>query len=309
MPPITPDAAQASPAGAARGAPSRPADEISLALPKGRIAEEVERLLDEAGWGVRGGDRDYRPRCEQPRVRVKRMKSQNIPQLLQEGRHDIGFAGYDWAVETGAEVDEVLDLATDPVRIVVAAPRATAEAWPVTDRRLVIATEYVRLAQRWAESQGVEATVIRTYGATEVFPPEDADLIIDNTATGGTLRENGLIELDEVARSSTRLFARPGLREEPERWSRVEDLRLLLRASLDARGRVMLECNVADDLLDAVIDRLPCMRAPTVSQLWGEAGHAVKAAVPRKDVPVLLPDLRRLGATDIIVSRLERLSP
>lgn len=301
------------PATTAAGSPVTPsrraADELSLALPKGRIAPEVERLLAEAGWAVTGSDRDYRPRCAQERVIVKRMKSQNIPQLLQEGRHDIGFAGWDWALETGAEVDEVMDLATNPVRIVAAAPKATADAWPVTDRRLVIATEYVGLAERWAAEQGVEATIIRTFGATEVFPPEDADLIIDNSATGGTLRENGLVEIDVLLRSSTRLFARPGLRAEPERWARVQDLCLLLRASLDARGRVMLECNVSDELLSAVIERLPCMRAPTVSQLWGEAGHAVKAAVPRDQVPALLPDLRRLGATDIIVSSLERLSP
>jgi ATP phosphoribosyltransferase len=287
----------------------RAADELSLALPKGRIAPEVERLLAEAGWAVTGSERDYRPRCAQERVVVKRMKSQNIPQLLQEGRHDIGFAGWDWALETGAEVDEVMDLATNPVRIVAAAPKATADAWPVTDRRLVIATEYVGLAERWAAEQGVEATIIRTFGATEVFPPEDADLIIDNSATGGTLRENGLVEIDVLLRSSTRLFARPGLRAEPERWARVQDLCLLLRASLEARGRVMLECNVSDELLNVVIERLPCMRAPTVSQLWGEAGHAVKAAVPRDQVPALLPDLRRLGATDIIVSSLERLCP
>jgi ATP phosphoribosyltransferase len=301
-------AATTRPAGRSIDQP-RPADALSLALPKGRIADEVERLLADAGWRVSGGERDYRPRCAQDSVAVKRMKSQNIPQLLQEGRHDIGFAGWDWAVETGAEIDEVMDLGTNPVRIVAAAPRATADAWPVTGRRLVIATEYVGLAERWAAEQGVEATIIRTYGATEVFPPEDADLIIDNSATGATLRENGLAEIDVLLRSSTRLFARPGLRDEPERWTRVQDLCLLLRASLDARGRVMLECNVSDDRLDAIIERLPCMRAPTVSQLWGEAGHAVKAAVPRDEVPALLPDLRRLGATDIIVSTLERLSP
>jgi len=305
MPPATPT----KPAAARSLDQPRPADEISLALPKGRIAEEVERLLADAGWRVTGSERDYRPRCARERVVIKRMKSQNIPQLLQEGRHDIGFAGWDWALETGAEVDEVMDLGTNPVRIVAAAPKATADAWPVTDRRLVIATEYVRLAEQWAAAQGVEATIIRTYGATEVFPPEDADLIIDNSATGATLRENGLAEIDVLLRSSTRLFARPGLRDEPERWARVQDLCLLLRASLDARGRVMLECNVSDDRLDAIIERLPCMRAPTVSQLWGEAGHAVKAAVPRDEIPVLLPDLRRLGATDIIVSTLERLSP
>ncbi|TVQ30117.1 MAG: ATP phosphoribosyltransferase [Phycisphaeraceae bacterium] len=304
----SPSTAAAPPPPTPASAPATAAPPISLAIPKGRQSSQVERLLADAGWAVRGDERDYRPTCAAPGVIIKRLKSQNIPQLLEAGRHDIGFAGADWVRETGADVDEILDLETDPVRIVAAAPRNIAESLD-TPRELVIATEYVRLAEQWAAARKLDARIIRTHGATEVFPPEDADLIIDNTASGSTLRANGLVIIDELMRSSTRLFARPGLRENPEFMRLVDDLVVLLRASLAARGRVMLELNVSDDLLDAVIDRLPSMRAPTVSQLWGAAAHAVKSAVPRDDLPALIPDLRRIGATDIVVYQLERICP
>ena len=277
---------------------------VSLAVPKGRQAVNVERLLTECGWGLRGHERDYRPACARPEVTVKRLKGQNIPLLLGAGRHDIGFAGADWVAETNAEVETLLDLGTDPVRLVVAAPKAIAASWRDLGREVVIATEYVELATRWAKANNVNARVIRTYGATEVFPPEDADLIVDNTATGSTLRAHQLEIIDEVMRSSTRLLARPGLKDSPG-FELVEDLILMLKATLAARERVMIECNVAKDALDSVIERLPSMRAPTVSSLWGEAGYAVRVAAPTSDIADLVPELRRLGATDIVVYAIE----
>jgi len=282
---------------------------LSVALPKGRQAGQVERLLDEVGWTIRGSERDYRPACRAPNTTIKRLKSQNIPELLSAGRHDIGFSGADWVAETGAEVEELLDLEADPVRIIAAAPASMAaqfENGAPPDREIIIATEYVRLAERWAERRGIRARIIRTYGATEVFPPEDADLIVDNSATGSTLRSHNLTIVDEIMRSSTRLFVRPGLMEDAAVAHRLNDLVLMLRASLDARQRVMMEMNVMEENLQAIIDFLPAMRAPTVSSLWGDAGFSVKAAAPAERAAELLPELRRLGATDIVVYNLEK---
>ena len=136
---------------------------------------------------------------------------------------------------------------------------------------------------------------MRSYGATEVFPPEDADLIVDNTATGSTLRANGLAILDTLMRSSTRLYAsRPAL-DDPARRGPIEDLVLLLKSVLEARRRVMLELNVAEADFERVVSILPCMREPTVSRLHGEAGYAVRAAVPRTALPALLLEHQGAG--------------
>jgi ATP phosphoribosyltransferase-like protein len=173
----------------------------------------------------------------------------------------------------------------------------------------VIASEYERLARSWIDERGLDATFVRSYGATEVFPPEDADVIVDNTATGETLAANGLAIVDELMMSSTRLYASQGAVADPEKKAAIDGLVLSLRSVLEARMRAMLELNVSLADLEAVIDALPAMREPTVAMLHGGAGMAVKAAVPRSDLPRLIPRLRQLGATDIAVSRLEQIVP
>ena len=178
-----------------------------------------------------------------------------------------------------------------------------------SDRPLVVASEYVELARRWIETQPFEATFVRSYGATEAFPPEDADLIIDNTATGATLRSNGLEIVDVIMESSTRLYANPAALNDPSLGSRIEDLVLLLRSVLDGRSRVMLEVNVAQEDLAGVIEILPCMRRPTVSRLHGDQGYAVRAAVPRSALPELLLEVRSKGATDLVVTRPSQIVP
>lgn len=284
-------------------------DIVHLALPKGRIQEGVVSLLAEAGVRVRTGARGYRPSLSVEGFETKLLKPQNIVEMLGVGSRDLGFAGADWVAEKDAELVELLDTGLDPVRIVAAAPVALVEGGQLPAQHLVVASEYERLTTRWIEARALDASFVRTYGATEVFPPEDADVIVDNTATGATLAANGLEIVDELLRSSTRLYANPLALENPTKRAAIEDLTLCLRAVIEARGRAMVELNVNASDLDAVIARLPCMREPTISGLFGETGYAVRAAVPRGDLPRLVPDLKARGATDIVVSRCEQIVP
>jgi ATP phosphoribosyltransferase-like protein len=229
--------------------------------------------------------------------------------MLAAGTRDLGFAGADWVVEQGAELVELINTGLDPVRIVAAAPIGLLEGGRLPRRRLVVASEYERLSRRWIEERRLDARFVHSYGATEVFPPEDADVIVDNTATGETLAANGLTVVDELMKSSTRLYASRGAMDDPEKKDAIDGLVLSLRSVLDARKRAMLELNVSLADLDVVIAALPAMREPTVAMLHGGAGMAVKAAVPRTDLPRLIPRLRQLGATDIAVSRLEQIVP
>lgn len=272
---------------------------INLALPKGRMYEAVNRLLEEAGLGVLDNGRDYRPRCRDPRFNLKVLKPQNIVRMVELGSRDAAFAGHDWVVELDADVRELLDSGLDPVRIIAAAPSNLAAPSRLRSRRIVAASEYERITRDYLDREGYDYVFVRSYGATEVFPPDDADLVVDNTATGRTLAENGLVVVDELLRSSTRLIANPRALE-GERGKVLEELVLLVGAVLDARRRVMMEMNVSRDVLDGVMRLLPCMRFPTVSPLSGDAGYAVKAAVPRESVARLIPLLKAAGATDIL---------
>lgn len=282
---------------------------IHLAVPKGRMETGVFNLLAAAGIEIHVGQRGYRPVLSEPGFEVKLLKPQNIVEMLAAGTRDIGFAGADWVAEQQADLVELLDTGLDPVRIVAAAPEGLMEAGDLPRSRLVVASEYERLARSWIEARGLDAVFVHSFGATEVFPPEDADVIVDNTATGETLAANGLAIVDELMTSSTRLYASHGALEEPEKKTAIDGLVLSLRSVIDARKRAMLELNVSLSDLDAIIDALPAMREPTVATLHGGAGMAVKAAVPRSDLPRLIPRLRQLGATDIVVSRLEQIVP
>ncbi len=288
---------------------TNPHDSTRLGLPKGRMQEGVLRLLADAGIGVRTSARGYRPTLSLEGFEAKVLKPHNIVEMLDRGSRDVGFAGADWVAEKGADLVEVLDLGLDPVRIVAAAPRELLAKGQLPDGSWVVATEYERLTTDWIAQRGLNATVVRSYGATEVFPPEDADFIVDNTSTGSTLAANGLQIFDEVIRSSTRLYAHPASLDVPQHREAIEHLALLLRSVLEARRRVLVEVNVDSGNLAAVIEVLPCMREPTVSALHSAAGYAVKAAVPRDQLPTLIGELKRRGATDILVSAPAQIVP
>lgn len=292
--------------------------DLRLALPKGRMYEGVRMLLSEAGINLGQSARSYRPTIGLDDCQVKLLKPQNIVEMLQLGSRDVGFAGADWVVELGAAEDgprpalvELLDTELDPVRIVAATPIALldAEGQLPRERSLVIASEYERLTRRWISDSGLQASFVRSYGATEVFPPEDADVIVDNTATGSTLAANGLRIVADLMRSSTRLYASPSALRDPKRKQQIDDLVLLLEAVLAARKRVMVEVNVSAENLEAVLAVLPAMRQATVSQLAGGSGYAVKAAVPREDLPRVIPRVKACGGTDVVVFRPAQIVP
>jgi len=276
---------------------------LRLGLPKGRMEAGVLSLLGDAGVTVRPGARGYRPDVSLPETEAKLLKPQNVVEMLAAGSRDAGFAGADWVAELQVDLVELLDTELDQVQIVAAAPGALPE------RRVVVASEYERLARSWIAARGLAAHFVRSYGATEVFPPEDADVIIDNTATGSTLEANGLRVVDVLMHSSTRLYANARALEDAARRRRIEDLVLLLRSVLDARRRVMLEVNASAECLDAVVAALPAMRRATVAPLFGNNGYAVKAAVPRDALPLVIPAVKAAGGTDLVVSRLAQIVP
>lgn len=282
-------------------------DQITLALPKGRMFPSLVGLLDRAGLGVSGHERSYRPASSDPRAALKILKPQDIPALVELGRHDLGFTGRDWIVETGCDVVELDDLQLDPVRLVVAGPAA----WRApTDPAavVVVASEYERISRRYFEGRGWRFRIVRSHGATEVFPPEDADLIVDNAATGRTLRENGLVEIDEVMRSTTRFVGSARALERPEVRQLADDLVLLMRGVRAAESRVILELNVNNGNMDRIIALLPAMKNPTIARL-ADGSHALKAAVPRTAVARLIPQLKALGATDILEYPIRKVIP
>lgn len=282
---------------------------LRLALPKGRMEAQVLALLQDAGIQVTQTARSYRPRVSLPDTEAKVLKPQNIVEMLTVGSRDVGFTGADWVAELDGRLVEVLDTRLDPVEVVAAAPAGLLEEGRLPRRRLIVVSEYEGLARRWIDAQGLDAELVRSYGATEVFPPEDADVIVDNRATGATLEASRLVVVDVLLRSATGLYASPQAWDDPWRRERIEALKLLLESVLQARGRVMVEANASADKLAAVVQVLPCMRQATVAPLYGNGGFAVRAAVPKHLLPQVIPAVKAAGATDVVVTSLSQIVP
>jgi ATP phosphoribosyltransferase len=283
---------------------------IRLGLPKGRMQEGVFALLEDSGIHITASARsarDYRPALSLPGFDAKLLKPQNIVEMLDVGSRDLGFAGADWVAEKDAQLVELLDTHLDPVRLVAACGSHLLVDGKLPKRHLVVASEYERLTRKWIEDRKLDARFVRSYGATEVFPPEDADCIVDNTATGSTLRANGLDIVDDVMSSSTRLYAHPAAMENKTKREGIESFVMMVSSVLDARQRVMVEVNVTSESLEAVIAVLPCMREPTISPLHGDLGYALKAAVPRDQLARVIPEIKSRGGTDIVVTQLSNI--
>ena len=255
---------------------------------------------------------------------AKLLKPQNIVEMLANGSRDLGFAGADWVRELDGDLVELLDTGLDPVRVVAAAPEtlvaalgdsprdasARAAAWAAACGRIpLVASEYETIARSWIDANIPGACLIRSYGATEAFPPEDADLIVDNCATGSTLKANGLKIIDTIMTSSTRLYGSKQAMADEGKRKAADALVLILTSVLEARLRVMLEVNVSAADLESLISVLPCLRSPTLSPLEGGKDFAVRVAAPKASLATLIPEIKRRGGTDIVVTQLSQLVP
>lgn len=279
---------------------------LRLALPKGRMFDGVERLLADAGVIVRTASRAYRPTISGAAMEAKMLKPQNIIEMLDMGTRDLGFAGADWVKELGANLVELLDTELDPVWLVVAAPHKLLQDGALPPRKLTVASEYAKLTADWQQQRGRQDVFVRSFGSTEVFPSEDADYILDITSTGATLDANGLTIVEKIFHSSTRLYASRNAMQDPQKSKKIQDFCLVLQSVLEGRRRVMVEANVPPEKLPEVMQIFPAMKQPTVANLLGDQGYAIKSVVEKKQVIDLIPALKAAGACDIIITNLAK---
>ena len=281
---------------------------LSLVIPKGSLERATLDLFDAADLTVRrSSDRDYHASIDDPRIeRVRFLRPQEIPSYVEQGLFDFGITGRDWIAETGADVESLGELqyskaTSDPVRVVLAVP-ATVPWQSVEDlpEGIRISTEFPALTRRYLEAHGVKAVVIPSYGATEAKVPDIVDAIVDLTETGASLVRNGLRILDTLLTSYTELIANPVAYADPAKRDAMEDILLLLRGAISARGNVLLKLNVSAAELAAVSAILPAMSSPTITSLARGDMHAVEAVVPKRGVNTLIPALKAAGGRDIL---------
>ena len=281
---------------------------MDIAVPnKGRLHEPAVTLLERAGLHVRdGADRKLHADTVDPEVSLLFARAADIPAYVADGAAALGITGLDRAREADVELVDLLDLEFGRCRLVLAAPEDGAITAPEELSGGTVATEFPRVTERYFDDVGVAPDVVEVSGATELTPHVDiADAIVDITSTGTTLRMNRLSVVDEVLASSVHLFAHPEVAEDPK----VEQVRTAFRSVLDAEGKRYLMMNVPADAIEDVEAVIPGMGGPTVMDVAGTDQVAVHVVVDEREIFEVVPDLKAAGASDVLVTEIERLVP
>jgi ATP phosphoribosyltransferase len=281
---------------------------LKLVLPKGSLEKATLDLFAAADLTVnRSSTGDYTATVDDPRIdEVRILRPQEIPMYVAEGMFDLGITGRDWIEETSSDVVSLGELqyskaTSRPIRMVVAvagdSPIERVEDLPHGVR---VSTEYPEVTRRFFAEKGIDADIRLSYGATEAKIPDIVDCIVEITETGRAIRAAGLKVIDQILQSYTELVANPAAYADPARAHAMHQVRTLLQGVLEARGKVMVKLNVAEADLDAVIELVPAMKAPTVSKLHGDGGYAVETVVAKREINILIPALKDAGASDIV---------
>ena len=279
---------------------------MRIAVPnKGRLHDPTIDLLERAGLHlVDGADRKLYADTVDPDVTVLFARAADIPEYVADGAADLGITGYDQARESPVELEDLLDLEYGACRIVLAAPEAGDIESAADLEGGTVATEFPRITQEFFTERGIEVDITEVSGATELTPHVDmADGIVDITSTGTTLRMNRLAEIEEILSSSVRLFARKDVTGE----QKVEQVATALESVLAADDRRYLMLNAPEDRLEEVKDVMPGMGGPTVMDIAGTDQVAVHAVVDERKVFEAISELKAVGASDILVTEIERL--
>jgi len=290
---------------------------LNLVLPKGSLEKATLELFEAADLPIeRSSSVAYKASIDDPRIdSVRILRPQEIPTYVADGLFDMGITGRDWIEETASEVESLGELryskaTAKPVRIVMAVPEQS-EWHAVGDlpAGVRVSTEYPKITERFLADAGVDADVRLSYGATEAKVPDIVDVVVDITETGRALRAAGLRIIETMVTSYTELIANPASFADPVKAHAMGQIHTLLQGVLDARGKVLVKMNVPTDALDAVIDVLPSMKAPTVNELFRSAGYAVETVVPKDEINILIPQLRDKGASGIVEMPISKIIP
>ena len=278
---------------------------IRLGLPKGSLQDATGELFRRAGYKITFSSRSYFPSIDDDEIECMLLRAQEMARYVADGILDAGLTGYDWVVETGADVHEVAELVFSkvsrrPVRWVLCVPNDSPVQKVEDLQGARIATEAVGMTQRYLAKHGVTANVEFSWGATEVKPPVLADAIVEVTETGSSLRANNLRIVDEVLQSTTRFIANRQAYEDPKKKQKIDDLALMLRGAIAADGKVGLMMNVPRDRVTDILEMLPALDNPTVSNLADDSWVDVITVLDETVVRRIIPRLKEAGARGIV---------
>jgi ATP phosphoribosyltransferase len=279
---------------------------LKVGIPKGSLENATIELFRKSGWKISMSSRSYFPSVDDDEIRCTLVRAQEMSRFVETGTLDVGLTGKDWILENGSDVVVIQDLiysktSTAPARWVL----VVAEDSPVHQLKDLegkkIFTELVNFTKQYFAQRKINVDVEFSWGATEGKVIEGlADAVVEVTETGSTLRANGLRIVEELMQTNTQLIANRESYKDPWKKEKIEQISLLLQGALRAEGMVGLKMNVSANDLKSVIEILPSITAPTISNLFQSDWFSVETIISEKIVRELIPKLQKRGAVGII---------
>ncbi len=287
---------------------------LKLGIPKGSLQDATVDLFRRAGFNISISSRSYFPGIDDPEIECMLIRAQEMARYVEDGVLDAGLTGLDWVHENDADIVTVADLiyakqSFGKVRWVLAVPESSPVRSVKDLEGKIVATELVGATKRYLAENGVNAKVEFSWGATEVKPPVLADAIVEVTETGSSLRANKLRIVETVLESNTQLIANKESWADAPKRQKLEDIRMLLTGAINALGKVGLMLNVEKHNLKKVLDVLPALKKPTISNLSDEQWVAVHTILEESTVRTIIPRLKDAGGQDIVEYPLNKIVP
>ena len=281
-------------------------NKLKLGIPKGSLEVNTVELFKKAGWRISYDSRSYFPDIDDEEIVCSLVRAQEMSKYVEAGNLDLGLTGKDWIIENDSKVVAVQDLVYSKTSarqarwvLVVRQDSPIQSIEDMEGKR--ISTELVNFTKRYFRERNINVLVEFSWGATEAKVVEGlVDAIVEVTETGSTIRANKLKIVHELMTTNTQLIASQAAWEDPWKRQKIEQIRTLLKGSLQAMGKVGLKLNVSKENLGRVVLLLPSLKAPTISSLYSEEWFAVETIVSANIVRDLIPVLQEAGAEGII---------
>jgi ATP phosphoribosyltransferase len=285
-------------------------DILKLGIPAGSLKKATVELFTKAGLRILDSKRSYMPRIDDEQIQLIMLRAQEMSRYVEDGVIDAGITGYDWIMENDSDVTEICELAyskatSKPAKWVLAVPNESNVKKPADLKGGIVATELANVTKRYFADKKIDLKVEFSWGATEV-KARLVDAIVELTETGTSLRANNLRVLDTVITSTTRLIANKESLKDKFKKEKIENISILLNAAIDARSKVGLKLNVKKSDLESIFKILPAEKSPTISNLADSDYVAVEVIIEEKVERLLVPALKRAGASGIITYSLNK---
>ncbi len=286
---------------------------LKLGLPKGSLYESTVQLFRQAGFQLSVTERSYFPAIDDEELEIVLLRAQEMSRYVEAGALDGGITGNDWILENGSDVIKVAELpyskrSLEPVRWVLAVPVDSKVMRPKDLDGKRLATELVNMTRSYLKAHKVNATVEFSWGATEAKVGTGlVDAIVELTETGSSLRANKLRIVDTICTSTTQLITSKAAWKDPWKKKKLESVATLLKGAIAARGKVGLKMNVSKKALKQVLQILPALKRPTVSELSTAGWYAIETVLDERVIRNLIPDLKKAGAEGLIEYSLNKI--